>query len=541
MEFLMVWKRCISNAKQLLTCVIVIVLLISRTAGAADAPLADAPLADAAEEKNASTIAKLLEQKANINAPQADGMTPLLWAVYHDDLVLTKRFVTAGADVKVANRYGVTPLVLACTNGNTAIVELLLDSGADANTTLPGGETVLMTASRTGRPGPVKVLLARKANVNARERKGQTALMWAAADGHLEVVDVLLKAEADFRTPLASGFTPLFFAIREGRSEVVFRLLDAGINVNDRMQPERRNGVASGKSTNSLILAIENGHFELALALLNAGANPDDRPAGYAALHAITWVRKPIRGDGDPPPIGSGSLSSLDIVRQLVAHKADVNIRLEKGDSGRGRFTTTGSTPFLMAARTGDVPLMRLLLELHADPQLTNADNSPPLLAAAGVDALGDGDEAAATEEEAIEAVKLLLDNGADINAVDKNGETAMHGAAYQSLPKLVQVLADRRADINIWNRPNKSNWTPLMIAQGHRPGNFRPAPETIAAIEKVIQTAGSTSTSKARPDENNYSKFASAWTSGSLNFICVPNVGVSGTTATGNPAAGFP
>jgi ankyrin repeat protein len=286
---------------------------------------------------------------------------------------------------------------------------------------------------------------------------------------------------------LPSGFTPLFFAVREGKSEVVFRLLKAGgININEPLRPAR-----GGKAFSPLLLAIENGHFELAAALLAAGANPNDQPAGYAALHAITWVRKPIRGDGDPPPRGSGDLSSLELVRKLIDHQADVNIRLAKGESGRGKFTTTGSTPFLLAARTGDIELMKLLLELKADASLTNADRSPPLLAAAGVGALADGDEAAATEDEAVAAVKFLLDLGVDINAVDDNGETAMHGAAYQSLPKVVKLLSDRKADAKVWHRKNKWNWTPLMIAEGHRPANFRPSPETIAAIEQALLAAG--------------------------------------------------
>jgi ankyrin repeat protein len=462
----------------------------------------DAPVADAAEKDDARAIRELLTAKANVNAPQPDGMTALHWAVQHADVAAVEMLLAAGAEVKAANRYGVTPLAIACTTGNGPIVEKLLAAGADANALLPGGETPLMTAARTGRVGPVKALLARGADVNARERKDQTALMWAAADGNLEVVDCLLEAGADYRTALSSGFTPFFFAVREGHSPVVFRFLAAGIDVNEALRPDRSRGNTRGRATNALLLAIENGHFELALALVKAGADPNERPAGFSALHAMTWVRKPIRGDGDPPPRGSGTMSSLEMVRQLVAAGAEINARLEKGTSGRGKFNTTGSTPFLMAARNCDIPLMRLFLDLGADPRIPNADKSSPLLAAAGVGALGDGDESAGTEEEAVETCRLLLDMGADIDAVDDNGETAMHGAAYQSRWQLVQLLGERGADINVWNRKNKWGWTPLMIAQGHRPGNFRPDPATIVAIEKVFRAKGM-EPPKAVPHQN--------------------------------------
>jgi uncharacterized protein len=475
------------SATRFAACVWAAWLLLTAVVGAA----AELTLADAAEKRDSATIRALLKAKANVNALQADGMTALHWATHYDDLKTVKRLIAAGADAKAASRYDVTPLALACTNGNQKIVELLLKAGADPNSTLPGGETALMTACRTGRLGPVEALLARGADANAREHKGQTALMWAAAEGHVEVVDALLKAGADFDAALASGFTPLFFAVREGRTEVVSRLIKAGADVNETMRPKRADGSVHGKATNSLILAIENGHFELAVALLKAGAHPNGRPEGFTAMHALTWVRKPIRGDGNPPPIGSGSLSSLEMARQLMAHGANVNVRIENGESERGRFTTTGSTPFLLAARASDVPLMKLFLELGADPETPNADNCTPLLAAAGVGALGDGDEAAGTEEEAVEAVRALLELGADVNVVDDNGETAMHGAAYQSRAKLVELLAERGAAVDAWNRKNKLGWTPLMIAQGHRPGNFRPAPDTIAAIERVMRAEG--------------------------------------------------
>jgi ankyrin repeat protein len=447
--------------------------------------------ASAAENNDSEAIPALLDTKSAVNGAQADGMTALHWASHHDDSNLVRELIAVGADPNVTSRYGVTPLSLACTNGNTATVESLLTAGADPNSSLPGGETVLMTASRTGRVGPVEALLRHGAKVNAQERKKQTALMWAAAAGNVEVVDALLRAGADFRTPLSSGFTPFFFAVREGRTDVALRLIQAGVNVNDIMRPEKEGGSSKDWKTTALLLAIENGHFELAAALLKVGADPNARPAGFTALHAITWVRKPMRGDGNPAPIGSGNMSSLEIVRQLVAHDADTNARLESGTGGRGEFTTTGSTPFLLTARTSDVLLMRLLLELGADADVTNADDCPPLLAAAGVGALGDGEEAAGTEDEASEAVRLLVELGANVNAVDKNGETAMHGAAYQSRPKVVRLLAERGADIRIWNRQNKAGWTPLMIAQGHRPHNFRPAPDTIAAIEDIMRARG--------------------------------------------------
>jgi uncharacterized protein len=470
---------------------IIFVLASTWAVSGSFASAADAALADAAERNNSAAFRALLES-ADVNQAQPDGMTALHWAVYHEVTETVKLLIASGADAKAANRYGVTPLSLACVNGNAQIVEALLAAGADPNSKLPGGETALMTAARTGRLEAVQALLAGGAEINARERKGQTALMWAAAEGNLEVVDALLDAGADFRTPLTSGFTPFFFAVREGRSKVVFRLLESGVDVNETLRPER-SGPPRGKATTALLLAAENGHFELAVDLIKAGADSNARPAGFTALHAMTWVRKPIRGDGDPPPHGSGNVSSLSFVRQLVDLGAELNVRLQRGESGRGRFTTTGSTPFLLAARACDVPLMKLLLDLGADPRIPNADNCTPLLAASGVGALGDGEEAAGTDEEALAACKLLLETGADVNAVDENGETALHGAAYQSRANLVRLFDEHHADVKIWNIKNKWGWTPLMIAQGHRPGNFRPAPDTIAAIERTMRSHGVT------------------------------------------------
>jgi ankyrin repeat protein len=456
----------------------------------------DAPLADAAEKRDRAGIDALLKQGVDVNAPQVGGMTALHWAVYHDDLAAATLLVKSGANAKAANRYGVTPLSLACTNGNTEIVELLLKAGADPNTALRGGETALMTAARTGRPGPVKALLARGAGVNDKDRKGQTALMWAAAEGHAEVVALLLAAGAEFKSPLPSGFTPLLFAAREGRTEVVHVLLKAGADVNDAIQSKK--GVSRGPrpGTSALLMAVENGHFELAIELVKAGADPNDLRTGYGALHMISWVRKPNRGDdeeGDPPPIGSVKLTSLEFVQEMVARGAGVNLQSTKGVSGRGILNKPGATPLLAAASTADVPLMELLVKLGADPLLPNAQGTTPLMAATGV-GVGAPEEAAGTEPEVLEALKLLLKLGADINGVDKSGETAMHGAAYRNHPKVIQFLADRGARVEVWNQKNQTGLTPLVIAEGYRPGlNFRPSPETVAALHRVMLAAGVT------------------------------------------------
>lgn len=377
------------------------------------------------------------------------------------------------------------------------MVELILERGADPNTTVRGGETVLMTAARTGKPGPVTALLARGAIVDAKERRGQTALMWAAADGHSEVVAMLLKAGAEFRTALPhSGFTPLFFAARGGRTEVVRVLLKAGADVNEAMQPRKPSGKGPVNGTSALILAIENGHYELGLALLDAGADPNDQRSGFSPLHVMTWVRKPPRGEdyGAPPPAELGRLNSLQFIRELVKHGADVNAPLANGKGGAGQFNKKGATPFLMASATADVAYMKLLLELGADPSIPNADKCTPLMVACGIHVGSDAaNEVAGDEPEVLQAAELLVKLRADVNAVDANGETAMHAAALKNLPKVVQFLADKGSKVEIWNRKNKYGWTPLAIAEGHRPGNFKPSAETIIAVQKVMLAAGVT------------------------------------------------
>lgn len=420
----------------------------------------------------------------------SDGTSPLHRAAYQDDLEAVERLIRGGADVKEANRYGVTALSLACTNGNARMVARLLEAGADPNTVLPGGETALMTAARTGSLEAVRLLLAKGADVKAKEKKyGQAALHWAAAEGHADVIAELVKAGALVEDRLDSGYTPLLFAVREGKIEAVKALLKAGADVNDTTPTGGRRTAppkAPRTGTSALILAAVNAHYELGKVLLEAGANPNADGPGYTALHAVTWVRKPGLGDNDPAPDGSGNLTSLDFVKALVAKGADINARMSKKIGvGMTGLNTAGGTAFFLAARTADAELMRLLAQLGADPKLPNVDGSTPLMAAAGLGTRSPGEDAG-SEAEVMEAIEVALELGNDINAVDNNGETAMHGAAYKNLPGAVLLLAKRGAKREIWDRPNKHGWTPMRIAEGYRFGNYKPSDVTMAAFRQL-------------------------------------------------------
>lgn len=416
----------------------------------------------------------------------------LIEAVHRDDAKAVEELVRSGADVKATNRYGVTPLALACENGNSALIAKLLEAGADPNAALPGGETALMTASRTGRLDAVKVLLAHGADVNAKEpRRGQTAIMWAAAEGHADVVEALIAAGADFRARLDSGFTPLLFAAREGKKDVVRVLLKAGAAVNETAQPKRTGGKGPRAGSTALHIATGNAHFELAAYLVEMGADPNAMGPGYAPLHMVPSVRKPGLGDNDPAPDGSGSMTSLQYVKFLVEHHANINARMTRRVSfGLTSLNTAGATPFMMAALTADAELMRFLAKLGADPKIPNNDNATPLIVAAGLGTRSPGEDAG-TESEVVEALRAALELGNDIDAVDNNGETAMHGAAYKNYPAAVEFLAAHGANIEVWNRPNKHGWTPLVIAQGFRFGNYKPSAVTVAAFAKILTAAG--------------------------------------------------
>jgi uncharacterized protein len=436
---------------------------------------------------------------ALLAAAEGGASSPLHQAAYNEDLAAVKKLIANGAAVNSVNRYGVTALSLAAENGNAAIVEALLAAGANPNTARPGGETPLMSASRAGSLAAVVALLKAGADVHAADAQfGQTALMWAAAEGHVDVIERLVEHGAKVNQRVGSGFTPLLFAVREGQLGAARALLAAGANINESIQPDPnwRRRLSPGPNpsragTSALMLAVINAHFDLAAYLLEKGADPNVIGPGYTALHAITIVRKPGGGDNDPAPLGSGKMTSIDMIRTLAKHGADLNARMTRHvNLGLTRINTKGATPMFMAARSGDAEMMRLLASLGADPKISNADGSTVLHAAAGLGTRSPGEDAG-TEEEVVEAVQVALDLGLDPNAIDQNGETPMHSAAYKNYGKVCELLAAKGADIKIWDRKNKAGWTPLEIAEGYRFGNFKPSPPTIEALRRIMVAAG--------------------------------------------------
>jgi len=442
-------------------------------------------LLDVVKAGYAAAARTLLARGGDPNSGDADGSTVLHFAVENDETELIQALLAAGARARVANRHGITPLHLAATNGNATIVQRLIAAGADVNGVTPGGETALMMASRTGDPETIKALLTHGAMVDAKEGwRGQTALMWAATENNAAAIRLLVEAGADVKTKSTGGsFTAFLFAVRGGHIDAARALLDSGTNVNERL--------SDGMS--ALVLALYNAHFELAAFLLDRGADPNAAEQGWTALHQVAWSRRPNRGFNMPGAVPTGRIDSLELVRKLVAKGANVNARMTKEprDGNRNMLNRIGATPFVMAAKSADVPLMRVLLESGADPKIKTNDGTSALMAAAGVGVYGPG-ESPGTHEEALEAVKLAYEaGGGDVNDVNRDGETALLGAVYRggAVP-VIQFLSDKGAKLDV---ANKKQWTPLLAAEGvvYASSGIRRYPEAAALIRKLMREKG--------------------------------------------------
>jgi ankyrin repeat protein len=498
-------------------------------------------LADAAMKGDTAAVRLLLQQRANVNAPQADGATALHWAVYRDDIQTTQLLVRAGANPRAVNRDGASVLSLACINGNAAIIEALLKAGADANERSPNGETPLMMAARTGSIDAMRVLVDHGADVNASEKlRGTTALMWAAAQSHPAAIKLLIDHGADLAarsnpiskgrtaylapTPAerrrqggeealgagtgqragrgfsdprldGGGLTPLVFAARQGSLESVKVLVEGGADVNQTTQ----------YGWTPLLTATQNKYYKVGAYLLDHGANPNiANKGGWTPLYIATDNRNIEGGDY---PVRKPDIDHLVFIKLLLDKGADANARAIDSTETRTIFTMQwlyedGATSFLRASQSGDLTLMRLLLAHGADPTIPTRNGDTALMVAAGIGWV-EGVTSETSEKENLEAVKLCLELGIDINAADGDGRTALHGAAHKGRNAVVQLLVDHGARLDAKDKGSRDtingellgySWEPIDYADGLVRVGVQSAlthPETATLLRKLMTDRG--------------------------------------------------
>jgi ankyrin repeat protein len=542
-------------------------------------------VADAAMKGDKAAIRTLIQQKADVNAPQVDGATALHWAVYKDDLEMMDLLLRAGAKVNVTNRDGITPLFMASLYGYAPVIDKLLKADADPKVPGPAGETMLMLTARNGNPDAIKLLLAAGVDVNAKEpTRGTTALMWAVEQKHPAAVKALLDGGADFNaktalaglprnymsgrvnvtaveaaarrqmtaaangrtyeeqlalegiggrfggsnrtqlqvgqpgaaaqgnrgqrgggqrgaaatTPPATeaapaaaaaspspvpaptaddqddqdfiysglvgtgggGLTALILAAREGDLESTKVLLDKGANVNQ----------VSEYGWTPLLTATNNRHYKLGSYLIERGANPSlANKGGWTPLYLVTDNRNIEGGDF---PVPKPDMDHLDYIKLLLEHGANPNARVKDNTLTRTIFTMqwfleSGASPFVRAAQSGDLELLKLLHAHGADPMIRTDHGDTALTAAAGIGWV-EGVTYEHSAKENVEVVKFLLDLGLDPNAANNDGRTPLMGAALKGRSAVIQLLVDRGARLDARDKGSRDTDTVVSVNAGH-------------------------------------------------------------------------
>ena len=478
------------------------------------APAAVPELLDAARRNDPAAALQLIKKGANVRATTSDSTTALHWAAHHGQLELVKRLIKARADVNARNDYGSTPMQEAAIRGDADILSALLKAGADANTANDEGETVLMTVARTDKVEAARVLIKAGADVNAVESwRGQTALMWASSQSQPQMVRLLLESGANpnvlsalrnwARTTTAEprpqwrppgAFTALQLAAREGCAGCAQELARGGAEL-DTTSPE---GITA------LLFAVLNARFDTAKVLIEAGAdvNVADKWGRAPLYSAIDYNTTPRGGRPDRP--SSDVATPLEIAAMLLDRGAQIDFQLKAfppyrllgPDRGGDSLLTTGSTPLLRAAKACDVPAAKLLLDRGAQVDLANSLRLTPLLVVAGSNwAITDTRGRFRNEKQCIEMARMLLDAGADINAVNNNGQSSLHAAARMDMKDFVRFIGESGADLTIKDRNGS---TALDIAEGRtgtaaRPGASGPEkhPEVAAVLHELLARRG--------------------------------------------------
>jgi uncharacterized protein len=480
------------------------------TAALVSTTAVDVRLAEEASQGNIETVRSLLDQNADVNAAQGDGMTALHWAAFRDDLDLAKLLLERKANVEAETRVdSITPLVLASRNGSAAMIDVLLKAGADSNKPTSTHVTPLMSAAAAGDVSALKALLDGGADVNAREStNGQTALMFAAWENRPEAIRLLIsrgantgltsfvtlldeprfdddgnpvpkrKGEQSGASSAMGGMTALLFAARDGNLEAVRALVESGTDVDQ---------VAGSEGSSPMVIAIANGHYTVGKYLLDHGANP--RLAnldGLTALYATVNMRYAPVSWAPNPRTDQEIVSSRELMQALLEAGADPNARVKRKlwfsptSHDRSWVDHRGATAFWRAAMSSDVEAMRILVAAGADPKLASDSGVTPLMVAAGLGWTGNFTQNA--PDSWIEAVKYCMELGADVNGVDRKGFTALHGAASRGDNEVVQFLVDRGARVDVVNKDGNS---PADMAFG--PSRFFiPKPQTVALLVKL-------------------------------------------------------
>jgi ankyrin repeat protein len=501
-----------------------LVAMVTLTAVAAFAAESGSSVAEAVMHQDQAALLSLIEKKADVNAPLVDGSTALHWAVENDDADAVEMLLHSGATADAKDRYGLTPLYYASSNGNAVIIQKLLKAGANPNVANKEGDTALMAAARAGDPNAITALLGHDAAVNAKDGLAQeTALMWAVRGNHAAAVQALLEHGADVngrtrtgkaperRMPLAGGgpgngshgtgivrggwpergvqdaipggMSPLLYAARDGRLDSAKLLVAAKADVNQT----EANGVTP------LLMAITNDHADIARYLLDQGAGVNTADWwGRTPLWAAVELRNRDMGRGGEHDIDRGAV--LDLVKTMIERGANVNARTKEyvpirrwimplNDISWVDFT--GQTPFLRAALSGDITMMRLLLEKGADPNIPTFAGTTALMAAAGVN-WAENQTYTESKESLMEALKLCFEKGADVNAKNSMGITAVIGAANRGSDDMLEFLVQQGAKLDVKDNEGR---TPLVWAGGVFLATNPPEekPSTEALIKKLM------------------------------------------------------
>jgi ankyrin repeat protein len=467
----------------------------------------DPALVVAARDGDFDTVRTLLAKRINVNEIARDGSTALLWAVHHSDLRMVRALAAAGANLNAANRYGISPLLEASRAGDTPMIAELLKSGADVKKSVhPEGETPLMAASRAGKLDAVELLLKAGSDPNAADSyQKQTALMRAAEEGHAAVISALLAAKANPNakahvSPLndrkhadhaTGGFTAAMFAVRNGHENAVRALVEGGADLK----------LTNGDGITATSIAIVNDRFDLARTLLDLGADPNDGALFFAVdMHDATSdmrARDGSRLRADHP----NQLTALDLVKLLLERGADPN----KPFVGQIHNTTLccsdehNSSPFFRAATASDVEVLKLMIKNGAQLEWSpaeikkkkdgddaatggrgngNVGKTPAMLAMVGGRgapfAAGPGFERLIappfrepSNRDPGDALKVLLDAGANPNAKSPDGASLLHQAVTARRTDMIRSLVAAGAKLDA---VNKDNLTPLLLAEKPEP-----------------------------------------------------------------------